>query len=54
MSRYEQRVNLVEHTVKENSPLSAEEARAGDPVAADARRDPREDPVNAPVRGGDW
>jgi hypothetical protein len=28
LSRYEQRVNLVENTVKENSPLSAEEARA--------------------------
>lgn len=28
LSRYEQRVNLVENTVKENSPLSDEEARA--------------------------
>ena len=27
LSRYEQRVNLVENTVKENSPLSDEEAR---------------------------
>ncbi|MGK3201099.1 DUF6307 family protein [Amycolatopsis sp. MEPSY49] len=28
VSRYEQRVNLVENAVRENSPLSAEDAHA--------------------------